>query len=109
MQSLLRAIDCIRKMCAHLFTCLTQISKSPESVKVRRPIYFVRTVRCGYLLHWGRNPFQRRNESGRFERRYSPGIDQFADERPVGPFGLLVRAEPSRKGIIIDPIIIIKI
>src|SRR5690348_555934 len=38
------------------FTGASQISKSTKSVKVQRPIYFVRTVQCGYLADWGRNP-----------------------------------------------------
>ena len=62
---------------ARYFILSSQISKSTESAPLRGPIYFVRTVRCGYLSDWGRYPqtSDDANLAGSATRS-SPGIDQ---------------------------------
>jgi hypothetical protein len=62
---------------ALFFIMSSQISKSTESAPLRGPIYFVRTVRCGYLSDWGRYPQTSDNANlAGSAARSSPGMDQ---------------------------------
>jgi len=75
---------------AHHIIRLAQISKSTKSVPPRWPIYFVRTVRCGYLSDWGRNPNRTALGSGKFTdaffTRHLPAYG-FTASRPLQASG----------------------